>query len=78
MNIYPLTCYAVICFARVEVNLKPEHHVTIGSQQDLQHGPELSPIDPTFNGQDISVTKVQINQDRKQAAQDVLKGPFVK
>mmetsp|Transcript_6507 Transcript_6507/g.10955 ORF Transcript_6507/g.10955 Transcript_6507/m.10955 type:complete len:128 (+) Transcript_6507:89-472(+) len=38
-----------------EVNLNPEHHVTIEAGQELQHGPELEPIDPSYVGKKDSV-----------------------
>jgi hypothetical protein len=40
-----------------EVKLNPEHQVTVDAGQVLPHGPELSPIDPSFIGKHVGVTK---------------------
>eukprot|EP00981_Chlorochromonas_danica_P005787 scaffold1190_cov187-Ochromonas_danica.AAC.19 len=46
-----------------EVSLKPEHKLTIEAEQDRKHGPELTPIDPSFLGQQVvSMTKVKGNK----------------
>jgi hypothetical protein len=46
-----------ICFPSIAVSLKEEHHVTVQAGQDLPHGPELAPIDPSFIGKHVQVTK---------------------
>lgn len=32
------------------------HQVTVDAHQDDPHGPEISPVDPTYSGQEIPVT----------------------
>jgi hypothetical protein len=39
--------------------MKPEHIVTVESEQDNPLGSELSPIDPTFVGREVKVTQVK-------------------
>jgi hypothetical protein len=39
-----------------EVKLSEQHQVTVEAGQVLPHGPELSPIDPSFIGKHVSVT----------------------
>lgn len=56
---------------------KPEHQVTIEAEQDRQYGPELTPIDPTFVGAEIGVTKVKPCASKRVSPQelgDVTKG----
>ena len=42
-----------------EVKLKEEHLVTVEKEQHNPHGPELSPIDPSFIGKHVTVTKTK-------------------
>lgn len=43
-----------------EVNLKPEHQTTIEAEQDRQYGPELTPVDPSYIGQEVvGMTRVK-------------------
>ncbi len=39
------------------VSLKEEHQVTVQAGQDLPHGPELAPIDPSFIGKHVQVNR---------------------
>jgi hypothetical protein len=39
------------------VSFKEEHYTTIAAGQHLPHGPELSPIDPSFIGQHVQINK---------------------
>jgi hypothetical protein len=41
------------------VSMKPEHHVTVESEQDNPHGPELSPVDPSYIGKHVTVEKTK-------------------
>lgn len=53
------------------VTLKPEHHATIGAEQDRQFGPELAPIDPSFLGSSVGVTKVKPCSSQRVAPKDL-------
>jgi hypothetical protein len=39
--------------------MKPEHHITVESEQDNPHGPELSPVDPSYIGKHVTVEKTK-------------------
>ena len=39
--------------------MSEENLVTVQSEQHHPHGPELSPIDPSFVGESITVTKTK-------------------
>ena len=41
------------------MGLKEEHKVTLEAGQDLPHGPELAPIDPSFIGKHVEINKVK-------------------
>lgn len=58
LKYYNSFCLIIIFFFKA-VSFKEEHLVTIDANQHLQHGPELTPIEPSFVGKPVEISKVK-------------------
>lgn len=51
------------------MNFKEEHHVTMEAGQENPHGPEITPIDPSYLGRNVTVNKTKASSCQGKAGE---------